>query len=67
MVTIPTERIETMSEKLKVPAGGADERGSKRRLRSIKREAPGKQGAPIQGAAGQRKATKGTRLRQRHT
>ena len=56
-----------MSEKLKVPAGSNDERGSKRRLRSIKRDtdpAPGKQGDPIHVAAGQRKAIRGTRVRE---
>ena len=55
-----------MSEKLKIPASGTDERGSKRRLRSIKRDtepAPGKQGSPVHAAAGQRKAIRGTRLR----
>lgn len=56
-----------MSEKLKEPASSADERGSKRRLRSIKRDsAPGKQGPPIEAAAGQRKAIRGTRLRERN-
>jgi hypothetical protein len=55
-----------MSEKLKEPASSADERGSKRRLRSIKRDtATTKQGPPIQAAAGQRKAIRGTRLRAR--
>ena len=51
-----------------VPSSPADERGSKRRRRSIKRESgPAKEGAPIRAAAGQRKASRGTRLRQRHT
>jgi hypothetical protein len=55
-----------MSEKVAVPA--ATERGSKRRLRSIKREShPGRQGPPIRAAQGQRKASRGTRLRQRRT
>jgi hypothetical protein len=57
-----------MSEKLKVPAGSNDERGSKRRLRSIKRDterAPGKHGDPIHAAAGQRRAIRGTRVRER--
>jgi len=55
-----------MSEKVAVPAD--DERGSKRRLRSIKRESkPVKQGRPIRAAQGQRKASRGTRLRQRRT
>jgi hypothetical protein len=44
---------------------------AKRRSRSLKRETGGgkdaKQGAPISAAAGQRKAIRGTRLRQRHT
>jgi hypothetical protein len=58
-------RMGTMSEKLKIPASNADERGSKRRLRSIKRDsAPGKPGEPLAAAAGQRKAVRGTRLRQ---
>ena len=53
-------------EKVGVPA--VDERGSKRRLRSLKRESGnGKQGAPIHAAQGQRRAIRGTRLRQRHT
>lgn len=57
-----------MSEKVSVPAGKQDERGSKRRLRSIKRESgPARQGAPIRAAAGQRKASRGTRLCQRRT
>jgi hypothetical protein len=57
-----------MSEKVSVPADAGDERGSKRRLRSIKREsAPAKQGPPIRAARGQRKASRGTRLRQRRT
>ena len=57
-----------MTEKVSVPADAADERGSKRRLRSIKREsAPAKQGPPIRAARGQRKASRGTRLRQRRT
>jgi|1185.fasta_scaffold25759_3 hypothetical protein len=44
---------------------------AKRRARSLKRETGGgkgsKQGAPIHAAAGQRKAIRGTRLRQRRT
>ena len=57
-----------MSEKVSVPARPEDERGSKRRRRSIKREShPARQGAPIKAAAGQRKAIRGNRLRQRHT
>ena len=59
---------ERMTEKVSVPVGREDERGSKRRLRSIKRESkPAKQGPPIRAAAGQRKASRGTRLRQRRT
>jgi hypothetical protein len=55
-----------VSEKVAVPSVG--ERGSKRRLRSIKRESgAGKQGRPIRAAQGQRKASRGTRLRQRRT
>jgi hypothetical protein len=55
-----------MTEKVSVPADS--ERGSKRRLRSIKRESgPAKQGAPIRAAQGQARAKRGTRLRQRHT
>jgi hypothetical protein len=55
-----------MTEKLSVPAGTG--RGAKRRLRSIKRESrPAKQGAPMRAAQGQRKASRGTRLRQRRT
>jgi hypothetical protein len=55
-----------MTEKVSIPAAKEDERGSKRRLRSIKRESrPAKQGKPIRSAAGQRKASRGTRLRQR--
>jgi hypothetical protein len=57
-----------MTQKVSVPAGRDDERGSKRRLRSIKRKAaPAREGAPARAAAGQRKASKGTRLRQRRT
>jgi hypothetical protein len=57
-----------MTQKVSIPSSKADERGSKRRLRSIKREsAPAKQGPPIRAAAGQRKASRGTRLRQRRT
>jgi hypothetical protein len=57
-----------MSTKVSRPASSADESGSKRRLRSIKREAsPRKQGAPIAAPAGERRASRGTRLRQRHT
>jgi hypothetical protein len=46
---------------------------AKRRARSLKRETGGgksagsKQGKPIRAAAGQRKASRGTRLRQRRT
>ena len=48
-----------MSEKLKVPASGADERASKRRLRSIKRDTtPAKEGRPVHRATGQKKFTK---------
>jgi hypothetical protein len=55
-----------MTGKVSVPAAG--ERGSKRRLRSLKRESgPAKQGAPIRDSQGQRQAIRGTRLRQRHT
>jgi hypothetical protein len=40
-----------MTEKVSVPADRADERGSKRRLRSIKRESgAASQGAPIRAA-----------------
>jgi hypothetical protein len=54
------------SEKVAVPAH--DEKGSKRRLRSIKRKArPDKEGPPTAGVAGQRDAMRGNRLRQRHT
>ena len=54
------------TEKVAVPAAG--ERGSKRRLRSLKRESGnGRQGVPIRAAQGQRRAIRGTRLRQRHT
>jgi hypothetical protein len=57
-----------MSEKVSVPANPGDERGAKRRLRSIKRESrPARQGAPVRAAQGQRKASRGTRLRQRRT
>ena len=57
-----------MTEKISVPVGREDERGSKRRLRSIKRESKAaKQGPPIRAPAGQRKASRGTRLRQRRT
>jgi hypothetical protein len=59
-------RREGRREKVAVPAVG--ERGSKRRLRSIKRESGhGSQGAPIHAAQGQRRAIRGARLRQRHT
>jgi hypothetical protein len=44
---------------------------AKRRARSLKRETgggkSGKQGPPIRAAAGQRKAIRGNRLRERHT
>jgi hypothetical protein len=46
---------------------------AKRRARSLKRETGGgrkariKQGKPIHAAAGRRKASRGTRLRQRRT
>jgi hypothetical protein len=43
------------------------ERTAKRRIRSLKRSGPGKEGKPIRAAAGQRKAIRGTRLRQRRT
>jgi hypothetical protein len=57
-----------MTQKLSIPANPDDERGSKRRLRSIKRESrPAKEGPPIRAAQGQRKAIRGTRLRQRRT
>jgi hypothetical protein len=57
-----------MTQKLSIPANPDDERGSKRRLRSIKRESrPAKEGPPIRAAQGQRKASRGTRLRQRRT
>jgi hypothetical protein len=43
---------------------------AKRRARSLKRETgggkSGEQGAPVRAAQGQRKAIRGTRLRQRH-
>jgi hypothetical protein len=47
--------------------GRTAERTAKRRLRSIKRARTAKQGKPISAAAGQRKAIRGTRLRQRRT
>jgi hypothetical protein len=57
-----------MTQKLSIPAGRDDERGSKRRLRSIKREtAPAREGSPIAAPQGQRKAVRGNRLRQRRT
>jgi hypothetical protein len=57
-----------MTDKVAIAANPQDERGSKRRLRSLKRESgPAKQGAPVRAAAGQRKASRGTRLRQRRT
>jgi hypothetical protein len=56
-----------MTQKLSVPANPDDERGSKRRLRSIKREAPAREGPPIAAPQGQRKAIRGNRLRQRRT
>jgi hypothetical protein len=52
-----------MTEKVAVPA--ADERGSKRRLRSIKRlSGSSKEGKPIAAPRGQKKAIRGNRLRQ---
>jgi hypothetical protein len=55
-------------QKLSIPANPDDERGSKRRLRSIKREAKlVPEGPPVRAAQGQRKAIRGTRLRQRRT
>jgi hypothetical protein len=60
-----------MTQKVSVPSPRADERGSKRRLRSIKRltnsTASGREGAPIAAPAGQRRAVRGNRLRQRRT
>jgi hypothetical protein len=56
-----------MTQKVSVPSSAADERGSKRRLRSIKRTARAKQGPPIAAPAGQRRAVRGNRLRQRRT
>lgn len=56
-----------MTQKVSVPSSGADERGSKRRLRSIKRVGKGREGAPIAAPAGQRRAVRGNRLRQRRT
>ena len=60
-----------MTQKVSVPSGKEDERGSKRRLRSIKRigRGPnaGREGAPIAAPAGQRRAVRGNRLRQRRT
>jgi hypothetical protein len=54
--------------KLSIPANPDDERGSKRRLRSIKREAkPAPEGPPLYAPQGQRKAIRGNRLRQRRT
>ena len=58
-----------------VRQGRVSERGrttsqavAKRRARSLKRETGrGKQGKPIRAAQGQRKASRGTRLRQRRT
>jgi hypothetical protein len=57
-----------MTRKVSVPSDPEDERGSKRRLRSIKRT-NGKvpEGAPIAAPAGQRRAVRGNRLRQRRT
>jgi hypothetical protein len=54
-----------MTEKVAIPS--TSERGSKRRLRSIKRKAPGEKGPPIRAAQGQRKASRGTRLRGRRS
>ena len=48
-----------MPEKLKVPASNADERASKRRLRSIKRETtPLNPGHGTRGNVSQRETTK---------
>jgi hypothetical protein len=56
-----------MAEKNRLSSRGRTSEGTaKRRLRSIKRESgPAKQGKPIRAAAGQRKASRGTRLRAR--
>jgi hypothetical protein len=57
-----------MTQKVSVPSSKEDERGSKRRLRSIKRTTDsGREGAPIAAPAGQRRAVRGNRLRQRRT
>lgn len=56
-----------MTRKVSVPSGRDDERGSKRRVRSIKRVGKGEEGAPIAAPAGQRRAVRGNRLRQRRT
>jgi len=57
-----------MTRKVSVPSSREDERGSKRRLRSIKRSPhSGKEGAPMAAPAGQRRAVRGNRLRQRRT
>ena len=61
-----------MAEKNRTSArgrsSGPSEHTAKRRLRSIKRgSGPARQGKPVRAAAGQRKASRGTRLRQRRT
>jgi len=43
------------------------ERGSKQRLRTIKRRKPGREGKSGWGVQGQRKAIRGNRTRQRQT
>jgi hypothetical protein len=55
-----------MAEKLSSPRRNPND--AKRRIRAIKRKTrPPKEGPPIHAAAGQRKAIRGTRLRQRRT
>jgi len=57
--------------KLSERGRGTRQAVAKRRARSLKRETGGgkgaKQGKPIRGAQGQRKAIRGTRLRSRRT
>lgn len=70
-------RLLDVSEPRAVPEGRVSERGrtsepvAKRRLRSVKRETGGgkdaRQGNPVRAEEGQRRARRGTRLRQRRT
>jgi hypothetical protein len=57
--------LERLKDRRSTPAG------AKRRIRAIKRETGGgkspDQGPPVRAAQGQRKARRGTRLRQRRT